>query len=218
MKHVDTLLDKARHQNSRQAEVATHSGEESAGKDLVDAINQMFAEFELAYHNQFHKAYAREGSVALAKKYWLSRLGRFSPEVILQATREVVSTREFLPSLSSMVSACENALALFGLPPAHQAYIEACFAPEPKTEYQWSHPAVYFAGRATGWFELASQPESRIYPVFEYNYRVLCSRVMNGEDLAITPPEALPANTAGRQLSREENRRRMELLRDQVKL
>ena len=39
------------------AEPAANLGDED-GMDHVDAINQIFAEFEFAYHNQFHKAFA----------------------------------------------------------------------------------------------------------------------------------------------------------------
>ncbi len=49
----------------------------NSSKDHVDAINQMFAEFELAYHNQYHKAFPDEGALNLAKKYWLTSLAAF---------------------------------------------------------------------------------------------------------------------------------------------
>ena len=51
--------------------------------DHVDAVNQIFAEFEFAYHNQFHKAFAEVEALVIAKKYWLSNLERYSPEQIL---------------------------------------------------------------------------------------------------------------------------------------
>lgn len=187
------------------------------GSDHVDAINQMFAEFELAYHNQFHRAYADEGSLGMAKKYWLSRLGRFPPRVILQATREAVSNHEYLPSLSVIARACKNALPLFGLPEAREAYAEACLAPNPKSAHAWSHPAVYHAGRAAGWFALASEPESKVFPRFEYHYRQLCARVMNGESLDVELPKGLPER-ASRQLDPQENQARLRELRERLKL
>lgn len=160
---------------------------------LVDVINRMFAEFELAYHNQYHKAYRDEGSVALAKKYWLGKLSRFSPEVIQWAVQQVVSSQEFLPSLSTMLRSCEDAMGQYGMPASHDAYVEACTAPHPKTHWAWSHPAVYHAGRAADWYVLATQPESRAFPRFEYHYRQYCARVLNGEQLDTPVPEALSA-------------------------
>jgi len=189
----------------------------AAGRDHVDAINQLFAEFELAYHNQFHKAYAQEGSLSLAKKYWLSCLGEFTPEVILRAARQVVKSQEYLPTVAAVVAACENALPLFGLPPAHAAYVEACCAPEPKARQQWSHPAVYLAGEATGWRELASETRDAIFPVFEYNYHQLCQRVLRGEQLDLKIPLALPESVP-QPLSPEENKARMKALRERFGL
>jgi hypothetical protein len=185
--------------------------------DHIGAINQLFAEFELAYHNQFHKAYAQEGSLNLAKKYWLTCLGDFTPEVILRAARQVVKSQEYLPTVAAVVAACENALPLFGLPPAHAAYVEACCAPEPKAQQQWSHPAVYFAGQATGWRELASEAKDTIFPAFEYNYHQLCQRVLRGETLDVKLPVALPERIA-QPLSAEENKARMKALRERFDL
>ncbi len=192
------------------------SGE--AGQDHVDVINQMFAEFELAYHNQFHRAFSQEGSLVLAKKYWLSCLGQYPPLLLLKATRHVVTHQEFLPTVSSIVQACENALGLFGLPESRDAYLEACRAPSPKAEARWSHPAVYHAGRETGWFELASQPESQVYPRFEYCYKSLCRRVMAGETLETPLPEALPSAAASRPLTPEQNRKHLAALRANLSL
>ena len=77
-------------------------------RDHVDAINQLFAEMELAYHNQFHKAFGQGESQNLAKKYWLQSLACFSPEVIRRAGRNVVQSQQFLPSLAAMIAACED--------------------------------------------------------------------------------------------------------------
>jgi hypothetical protein len=186
-------------------------------RDHVDAINQLFTEFELAYHNQFHKAYAQEGSLSLAKKYWLTCLGDFTPAVILRAARQVVKSQEYLPTVAAVVAACENALPLFGLPPAHAAYVEACCAPEPKREHHWSHPAVYLAAQATGWRDLASETKDTIFPAFEYNYHQLCQRVLRGESLDVSIPVALPASVA-QPLSAEENKARMKALRERFGL
>jgi hypothetical protein len=186
-------------------------------RDHVDAINQLFTEFELAYHNQFHKAYGQEGSLNLAKKYWLTCLGDFTPDVILRAARQVVKTQEYLPTIAAVVNACENALPLFGLPQAHAAYVEACCAPEPKLRQAWSHPAVYLAGKATGWFELGTEPQSVIFPRFEYNYHQFCQRVLHGESLDFAVPVALPESVP-QPLSPEENKARMRALRERFDL
>lgn len=218
MKTLDKLLDQVVPAASA-VPAPTPQAQSTPGtrRDHIDAINQVFAEFELAYHNQFHKAFAQEGSLNLAKKYWLGQLADFPPEVILRAARQLVHSQGFLPTLAAMVAACENALPLFGLPPVRAAYVEACCAAEPKAAQTWSHPAVYLAGRATGWFRLASEPEATVLPLFEYHYQQLCGRVIRGEQLDTPLPPALP-QTLSRPLSPEENQARMRALRERLGL
>lgn len=217
MKPLNKLLEGRPARPGQAGSPGEAAAREAPGRDHVDAINQLFAQLELAYHNQFHKAYAQEGSLALAKKYWLSRLCGFPPRVILAAAHQVVGAQEFLPTLPVMVKACEDAVGLFGLPAPRDAYLEACRAPEPKAAYAWSHPAVYHAGRATEWFVLANEPESRAFPLFEYHYRVLCRRVMEGERLDIELPRALPERPA-KTLDASENKARLRALREKLKL
>jgi hypothetical protein len=186
-------------------------------ESYIDAINQVFAEFELAYHNQFHKAFAQDGSLALAKKYWLGCLQEYPPEVILRAVRKVVKRQEFLPTVAAVVTACENAHELFGLPSDQAAYVEACSKPQPKAEQAWSHPAVFLAGQATGWFELANCTQAEIFEVFAYNYHELCRRVVHGENLDLPVHKALPEQVSA-PLPAEENSRRMQALREKFDL
>ena len=200
-----------------QNEKVKGAGSSDSGPDRVDAINQMFAEFELAYHNQYYKAYPSSEQLALAKKYWLGILKDYTPVQIVAAARRLVRSNEFLPSISAVVKACEEGIGLFGLPAVREAYIEACRATSPKAAWPWSHEAVYHAGKATDWFLLASEPEDRIFPVFEHYYRELCHRVMQGEQLDTPCVAALPEQ--GRTpLSAEENQARMRKLRDDLAL
>jgi hypothetical protein len=183
----------------------------------IDAINQVFAEFELAYHNQYHKAFAQEGSETLARKYWLECLQEFPPEVILRAVRKVVKTQQFLPTVAAVATACENAHELFGLPSVQAAYVEACSKPQPKADQQWSHPAVFLAGQATGWFELANSTQAEIIEVFTFNYSELCRRVVHGELLDMPLHKALPAQVSA-PLPPEENSKRLKALREKFDL
>jgi hypothetical protein len=218
MKRVDKVLPEILPGNQQvQEKSSAQPAARKAGRDHVDVINQVFAELALAYHNQFHKAYGQDGALALAKKYWLGVLGEYAPEVILAAVRQVVRTSEFLPSLAGIVNACENAHALFGLPTAQAAYVEACCAAEPKAAQRWSHPAVFLAGELTGWFALASETQSQVFPLFDYNYSQFCHRVIAGEKLDIPVSRALPEKVAA-PLSAEENLARLKLLREQFKL
>lgn len=224
MKHVDTTLanvvpGKQQLRNSAvETAAAGTKGRAAAGaRDHVDVINQVFAELALAYHNQFHKAFAEDGALVLAKKYWHGVLSEFAPEVILRAVRTVVRSSEYLPTLAAIVQACENAHDLFGLPSAHAAYVEACCAPEPKSQHRWSHPAVFLAAQQTGWHALASETQAQVLPLFDYNYRQLCHRVMTGEELHLPLRQALP-ETLAVPLTAEENLTRLAALRQQFDL
>lgn len=192
MKQIDQLVGNSIGNLQAPAPAVTAA----RGRDHIDTINQVFAELELAYHNQFHKAFAQADSLSLAKKYWSAALADFPPEVLRRAVRHVVQSQQFLPSLATMIAACEDAHALFGLPTAEVAYREACLAPEPKADYRWSHAAVYHAGRETGWFALANESQSAVLPLFAHNYDELCKRVMHGESLAVPVVKALPASVA----------------------
>jgi hypothetical protein len=187
---------------------------DDAKLDHVDAINQIFAEFEFAYHNQFHKAFRDAESQIIAKKYWLDQ---YSPLQIVQAAKQVIRSQDYLPSIAALVKACEQGLELFGLPAVRPAYLEACAAPSPKRDYAWSHEAVYLAGRAAGWFVLANEPESVALALFDYHYSLLCRRVINGEKLTAATPTPLGEKLA-RPLSKNEAKARLAKLRDELGL
>lgn len=222
MKPIDSLLANAptpapgkpgaRPVQGSAAKPATQGSAPAGRRDHIDVINQVFAELELAYHNQFHKAFGQEGALALAKKYWLGVLAEYRPEVILRAVRHVVRSSEYLPSIAAITRACEDAHTLFGLPSAEAAYVEACCAAEPKAAQEWSHPAVFRAGEATGWQVLAGEPRVRAFPLFEYHYGVLCRAVIAGERLDVPVVPALPEKVE-QPLSREAGLERLQQLK-----
>jgi len=88
---------------------------------------------------------------------------------------------------------CRLSPADFGLPDAVTAMREACNAPYPKDAQRWSHPAVYLAGCEVGWFDMHNKTERELLPIFEHAYTILTRRAMNGEQLTLPVPKALPA-------------------------
>lgn len=202
---------------SKHSSAQTHGAAGADEPDRIDAINQLFAEFELAYHNQYYKAYSTEERLILAKKYWLGCLSEFSPRQIVAAGHKLVRSQEFLPTISAVIRGCEEGIALFGLPAPREAYMEACRAPAPKAAYSWSHQAVYLAGRATDWYFLSTETEEKTFPVYAHYYRDYCQRVIHGEKLE-KPAVAALVNNPGRPLSNEEQQRRMTLLREEFDL
>lgn len=189
----------------------TPAGQNNApSDDQLSAINQIFELFRFNYHNQFLKAFPDLDTMNMAKRLWLRLLGDYTGEVIMRAAEKAVKENSWLPNVHEVLARCDVA-EVVGLPSAHAAYVEACRAPSPKKEFNWSHPAVYFAGRATDWFFIANEPEEKVFPVFKRNYDLLLNRIQNGEDLEIDLPRALPQETTT-PLSRDEQKDRLKNL------
>lgn len=183
----------------------------------MDAVDRMFAEFELVYHNQYNKAFATPEKLVYAKKLWFSNLRHLEPERITAASHRAIRESEFLPTVKGILKFCEPSPQELGLPDTHSAYLEACNAASPKAAQTWSHPAVYHAGRASDWFFLAGTAEQTAFPVFKRHYEALCERVRRGETLSAPETKALPESTS-QPLSPEEQRKRMKAMRDELKI
>lgn len=151
----------------------------------------MFALFRFNYNNQYLSAFPDLDTLNMAKQVWARLLVDYEPETIMRAAERAVKESKYLPSVNNIIEFCE-AIQSQGLPSARSAYIEACRAPSPKKQYQWSHPAVYYAGVASDWYFLANTPEQDAFPVFEHNYNLLLERVKSGEDLSLNIPAAIP--------------------------
>ncbi len=177
----------------------------------MDVVDRLFAEFELVFHNQYNKAFPTPEKLHYAKKLWFDYLRDYQPEAITAAARLAVKESEFLPSIATLLKYCSGSGAL-GLPDSYSAYREACMAPSPKTHFRWSHLAVYYAGKATGWNVLASKMESQALPIFSRHYRAICDRVAKGEQLAKPDIEKLVQKPSV-PLGRDESRKKMQQLR-----
>jgi hypothetical protein len=177
-----------------------------------EAINQIFELFRFNYHNQFLKAFPDYDTLIMAKRLWARLLVEYSGDVIMRAAEKAVKDSTYLPTVHEVVRRCDRADVL-GLPDAHAAYIEACRAPSPKQSFNWSHAAVYYAGRASDWYFLANTPEPKAFPVFQRNYELLLKRLEQGEDLELELPTALPQESVV-PLPPEEQQRRLQALKD----
>ena len=184
----------------------------------VDAISQLFTELELAYHNQFHKAFPDNASLQMAKQLWMSVLADLDPDSILAAGRQAMCDSNYLPTLNTLRDLGERQ-RLRNVPDCQQAFQEACRAQEPKNAVQWTHPIVYHAGTASDWYFLKTQPESRTFPVFERNYTVLLERLKRGETLDAPVATAIThQKEKSAPLSTEEQQARLRTLREQLDL
>lgn len=132
----------------------------------------------------------------------------------MAAAHRAIRESEYLPTIRGLLKYCDSELDRYGLPDARSAYVEACMATPPQDRATWSHPAVYFAGKASDWFFLANNPEKTAFPVFERNYQLLCQRVRQGEQLHLPVPQALPERVQAEPLSAEQQQVYMENLRE----
>ncbi|MDG1310765.1 MAG: replication protein P [Porticoccaceae bacterium] len=181
--------------------------------ELIDGINQIFALFQVNYHNQYYAAFGdNTKSENLAKKLWLSKLSDFGPDIILAAAEKIIADSEYLPTLHKMLNACRYAGMPSDLPNARKAYEEACNKRSPKAEQNWSHPVVYLAARDCGWHMLANEIETKALPAFTALYNKYCDRVVTGEEFTIEPPEALP-ETSQVLASKKHNREQLDQLK-----
>jgi hypothetical protein len=183
----------------------------------IDTINQVFELFRINYHNQYYSAFNDLETLNQAKRLWLETLTRFAPDVILRGAKRAIESCEYLPTLHKMISCCEGDYSAHGLPDAHSAYVEACQAPSPKSNQTWSHPAVYYAGRAADWYFLASTAQAVAFPVFSRHYQQICEQVLKGEKLPQPHVKALPQETET-PLSKAENLKRLAELRKNLRL
>lgn len=192
---------------------AGHPEPAPANPQLIDAINQIFALFQVNYHNQYFSAFGdNTKSENLAKKLWLSKVSDFSPDTILKAAEKIIAESEYLPTLHKMLNACRAVGMPAGLPTPRKAYQEVCNKPSPKAEQRWSHVAVYLSGRDCGWHFLANTIESKAFAPFAEVYQQYCERVLRGEEFTIEPPQALPENSEV-PASKEHNQQQLDNLK-----
>jgi len=184
---------------------------------LIDAINQVFALFRLNYHNQFYSAFSDTELLNQAKRLWLEALSHFTEKQLLTGAKTVIETSDYLPTLNRMIQSCEEQDNELGLPCPHDAYLEACNAPSPKSNAHWSHLAVYYAGAKTGWYRLTNEAESKSYSAYQQNYRHICRDVAQGKELP-SPSEHILEEKEKPRLSKGESLKRLASLKEQLGL
>jgi len=125
---------------------------------------------------------------------WLKVLDGLTPEQLAAGLELVAkSGMDWPPGAPKFRSMCENAgVATLGLPDTKTAFYEAVSKSHAPLNTQWSHPSIYLAGKAVGWFDMkTAEPGSKTEERFARNYEILLRRVAAGEDLTAELPLAL---------------------------
>ena len=133
----------------------------------IECIDNLFLKLELAYHYQFYKVFGTDDRLNEGKKLWAISLKSFSPEIITEATENVIGAQSYLPTLTDFLKACSEINSHNGFPSVEEAYIEARKSYAPRTEYPWSHPIVYFAGKKIGWNFLDEKDSKELFSSFK---------------------------------------------------
>ena len=180
-------------------------------KSQVELINLIFAELEITFHNQFHKAFPDEETLTLAKQLWLAKLEKYQNEIVFTAIDKIIETSKYLPSLSSVLNQIkELKLREQNIPSSNAAYIEASSLGETSPlDFNWSHPFIYHAGAKVGWYRLKTESEFDIKKEFLSVYEKILEESEFKESLLL-----LPVNneemTDDKPLSSEKQKARLE--------
>ena len=158
-------------------------------KSQVELINLIFAELEITFHNQFHKAFPDEETLNLAKQLWLAKLEKYQNEIVFRAIDKIIETSKYLPSLSAVLNQIKELKLLEqNIPSSNSAYIEAsCLGETNPLDFNWSHPFVYHAGAKVGWYRLKTEPEFDIKKEFISAYEKILEESEFKESLLLLP-------------------------------
>ena len=158
-------------------------------KSQVELINLIFAELEITFHNQFHKAFPDEETLTLAKQLWLAKLEKYQNEIVFKAIDKIIETSKYLPSLSAVLNQIKELKLLEqNIPSPNVAYIEASSLGETNPlDFNWSHPFVYHAGAKVGWYRLKTESEFDIKKEFLEAYEKVLEESEFKESLLLLP-------------------------------
>ena len=158
-------------------------------KNQVELINLIFAELEITFHNQFHKAFPDEETLTLAKQLWLAKLEKYQNEIVFRAIDKIIETSKYLPSLSAVLNQIKELRLLEeNIPSSNTAYIEASSLGETNPlDFNWSHPFVYHAGVKVGWYRLKTESEFDIKKEYIEAYEEILEESEQKESLLLLP-------------------------------
>lgn len=149
-------------------------------------IFQMWTRDFTARAGIYPELMAKEFATELAKS------GLSDEQIIAGAEnfKRSATDNPWMPNPGEFVELCRESLVK-GAPDSREAYQEACKNAGFLSEANWSHPAVYVAGKAAGWFDLRNKPEKETWSIFKQAYKDALARVVAGEDLSLFVPAAM---------------------------
>jgi len=159
------------------------------------------------YGSQFANQYGEVGGEAF--QTWCLALQDMTTEMIYSGFQKLLEReRTFVPNLNEFRKLCQVTAEDLGLPSLEAAYLEACNNAHRVMAAKWSHPGVYHAGKAAGWFELRSESAQKTRPAFRAAYDDICKRLKAGEVFELPERDStrLEHHRNGKQVNTEENK------------
>ena len=163
----------------------------STKEDFIKAIDALFLKLELAYHYQFYKVFGNDEKLKEGKKLWAISLKNNSPEVITEAIENVISSQSYLPTLTDIKKACSEINKIDGFPSVEEAYIEARKSYQPRKDFNWSNPIIYFVGKKIGWNNLNEKDSKENFHAFRKVFNALKIESINGKEFKIKNSNSL---------------------------
>lgn len=154
-------------------------------------VNMIFARFMAIYGHKFKSCFETQDELRLAKREWALSMQGYAEADLVAAIDRCKETLAWMPTVSEFLAILRDIQGDCGLPAPRSAYVEACMHADHPSRHNWSHTAVYHAGKATGWFRLRSEDEAQVFADFAYHYGVMCQRVRAGETLDADVPVPL---------------------------
>ena len=153
----------------------------STKEEFISSIDALFLKLELAYHYQFYKVFGTDEKLKEGKKLWAISLKGQSPNVILEAVENVISTQSYLPTLTDLMKSCIEINKIDGFPSVEEAYVEARKSYQPRKSYKWSHPIVYYAGKSVGLNQINEKNSNENFNAFKKVFNSLKIEAINGK-------------------------------------
>ena len=157
----------------------------STKEDFIKSIDDLFLKIELAYHYQFYKVFGTDEKLKEGKKLWATSLKNSTPDEISNAVEYVILNQSYLPTLTDIMKACEELKKQDGYPTPEEAYIEARRSYQPRKDFNWSHPIVYFAGKKIGWSYLSEKDSKETFEAFKKVFNSLKGQSKDGINFEI---------------------------------
>ena len=153
--------------------------------EFIKSIDSLFLKLELAYHYQFYKVFGTDDKLKEGKKLWAISLKNVSSAVILEAIENVISSQSYLPTLTDLLKACEDINNDDGFPSVEEAYVEARRSYQPRKEFDWSHPVIYFVGKKIGWNILNEKDSNQTFLIFKKVYTSMKLEAIKGKEFVL---------------------------------